>query len=435
MPDERRTSSDAPRVNNARSIAFTGLGHHGPQGDITVKRFATTLLVAGLLATPMLVVPPAAEAHVSIGISIGIAPPVMPVYAQPVIPGPGYIWTPGYWAWDSAYNNYYWVPGTWVMPPMVGLLWTPGWWGWESGYYRWHGGYWGHHVGFYGGVNYGFGYFGSGYSGGYWRGRNFFYNRAVSNVNVTNIRNVYVDKTVINNVHVNRVSYNGGHGGLTAQPSMEQRGWAKERRYDPTSMQVHQRTTAMSNPGQRFNANQAHPAVYATQHPGHFDGPHAVRAEGVAKSQMATAPGRPTMMKPSTTGNRGYVQAPRKDTSRGYPIEHGSNAYPIEHGNAATPRPQSQRGYPIETGNVAAPRNADHGMRMQGQSYREAEDMHTRHASPRDNGFQQPQRAEPQYAAPRQQGNRGYAEPREHADRHEGREGKPAKEGHDGHQH
>ena len=24
----------------------------------------------------------------------------LPVYEQPVIPGPGYIWTPGYWAWS-----------------------------------------------------------------------------------------------------------------------------------------------------------------------------------------------------------------------------------------------------------------------------------------------------------------------------------------------
>ena len=29
------------------------------------------------------------------------------------LPGPGYIWTPGYWAYDPA-DGYYWVPGTWV---------------------------------------------------------------------------------------------------------------------------------------------------------------------------------------------------------------------------------------------------------------------------------------------------------------------------------
>ena len=57
-------------------------------------------------------------------VSITIAPPVLPVYVQPALPGPGYIWTPGYWAYGD--DDYYWVPGTWVLPPTVGLLWTPG---------------------------------------------------------------------------------------------------------------------------------------------------------------------------------------------------------------------------------------------------------------------------------------------------------------------
>ena len=52
-------------------------------------------------------------------------------------------------------------------------------------------GYWGPHVGFYGGINYGFGYFGAGYDGGYWRGRDFYYNRSVTRVNTTVIHNVY----------------------------------------------------------------------------------------------------------------------------------------------------------------------------------------------------------------------------------------------------
>jgi len=107
----------------------------GPFGELIVKHIATTLLVAGLMASPMLALPPTAQAavNIGIGISVGIPPPALPVYAQPVVPGPGYIWTPGYWAWDPSYNDYYWVPGTWVMPPQVGLLWTPGWWGWSEG--------------------------------------------------------------------------------------------------------------------------------------------------------------------------------------------------------------------------------------------------------------------------------------------------------------
>ena len=40
------------------------------------------------------------------------APPALPVYVQPPLPAPGFIWTPGYWAYGDA--GYYWVPGVWV---------------------------------------------------------------------------------------------------------------------------------------------------------------------------------------------------------------------------------------------------------------------------------------------------------------------------------
>ena len=142
----------------------------------------------------------------------GLEPPAIPVYAQPICPGPGYLWTPGYWAWsDDA--GYYWVPGTWVLAP-IGMYWTPGYWGWGGGYYMWHPGYWGPHVGFYGGINYGFGYTGVGFYGGEWRGGGFYYNRSVTNVSVTNVTNVYNRTVIVNNV--NRVSYNGGEGPVTS---------------------------------------------------------------------------------------------------------------------------------------------------------------------------------------------------------------------------
>ncbi len=54
--------------------------------------------------------PLASLAGVSVGISVNIAPPALPVYTQPVCPGVGYIWTPGYWAYGD--DDYYWVPGT-----------------------------------------------------------------------------------------------------------------------------------------------------------------------------------------------------------------------------------------------------------------------------------------------------------------------------------
>ena len=125
----------------------------------------TTFLVSLLLAIVVLSMPSATAAQ--IGVSITIAPPVLPVYEQPICPAPNNIWTPGYWAYGP--EGYFWVPGTWIEAPQVGFLWTPGYWGWGGGVYLWHGGYWGPHIGFYGGVNYGFGYGGVGYAGGEWR--------------------------------------------------------------------------------------------------------------------------------------------------------------------------------------------------------------------------------------------------------------------------
>jgi hypothetical protein len=145
-------------------------------------------------------------------------PPPLPDYDQPPCPGDDYIWTPGYW--DYASTGYYWVPGVWVEAPYVGALWTPGYWGYSHNRYAFFHGYWGPHIGFYGGVNYGFGYVGVGYQGGYWNGGRFDYNRSVNNVNVTVVHNVY-SRTVVNNTTIinnNRVSYNGGSGGIQLRP-------------------------------------------------------------------------------------------------------------------------------------------------------------------------------------------------------------------------
>src|ERR1700723_1671125 len=75
-----------------------------------------------ILGLTMAVPSISASAEVSISISVPIAPPPLPVYVQPPIPEEGYLWTPGYWAYEEA-GGYYWVPGTWVRPPSIGVLW------------------------------------------------------------------------------------------------------------------------------------------------------------------------------------------------------------------------------------------------------------------------------------------------------------------------
>jgi hypothetical protein len=120
---------------------------------------------------------------------ISQAPPAIPDYDQPAAPGDGYIWTPGYWAWGQ--DGYEWVNGAWVAAPYSGALWTPGYWGYGGDGYFWNTGYWGPYVGYYGGINYGFGYFGIGFYGGYWGGGRFWYNRAYCNIGIGRGFNAY----------------------------------------------------------------------------------------------------------------------------------------------------------------------------------------------------------------------------------------------------
>jgi len=201
-------------------------------------------------------------AQISVGISVNIAPPVLPTYTQPPCPVDGYLWTPGYWAYDQD-GGYYWVPGVWVSPPRVGYLWTPGYWGYDGGAYIFHEGYWGPHIGFYGGVNYGYGYAGSGYVGGRWAGNSFQYNTAVVNVNNTVVHNTYVNKTVINNnVTVNNNSFNGP-GGVTAKPQPQERAAERENHIQPTADQINHRQIAVKDQSQFARNNNGHPATAA----------------------------------------------------------------------------------------------------------------------------------------------------------------------------
>jgi hypothetical protein len=224
-----------------------------------------------MLATIFLALPGTSPAQVSVGVSIHVGPPVLPVYAQPICPGVGYIWTPGYWAYGA--DGYFWVPGTWVLAPRPGFLWTPGYWGFVGGAYVWRAGYWGPHVGFYGGVNYGFGYGGVGFVGGRWNGGVFAYNTAVTNVNTTVIHNTYVNKTVVvNNTTVNRVSYNGGEGGTTAQPTAAEKSAENEKHIEPTKAQTQHEHAASSNRSLLASENHGRPSVAATSKPGEFKG-------------------------------------------------------------------------------------------------------------------------------------------------------------------
>jgi len=257
-------------------------------------------------------------AAAQVGITVAFGPPAIPVYEQPVCPGDGYIWTPGYWAWDGDFDDYYWVPGTWVLAPEAGFLWTPPWWGWDGGVFLFHEGFWGPQVGFYGGINYGFGYFGVGFVGGRWEGGHFFYNREVANVNVVDIHTVYNEHvTIVNNSHV---SYNGGEGGLTARPTPEEEAAAREHHVGPVAAQNEHIEAARNNRDLRASVNQGRPSIAATARPGDFH-------TGAVAAREAGAPYHPPANRGSA--NRGAENTPHNN------IAHAKDLPPI--GRPAAP--------------------------------------------------------------------------------------------------
>ncbi|HLH05618.1 MAG TPA: hypothetical protein VKW78_00125 [Terriglobales bacterium] len=277
--------------------------------------FRCVLLLAGILALSS-----GALAQVSVGVSVRIGPPPLPVYEQPVCPGEGYIWIPGYWAWGP--GGFFWVPGTWVLAPRVGWLWTPGYWGWGGGVYVWHPGYWGPHVGFYGGINYGFGYTGVGYAGGYWRGGAFVYNRAVTNVNVTVVHNTYNQTVINNNVTINRVSYNGGAGGVNARPTASEQVAAREQHMAATPVQTEHERASSSNRALLASANHGQPPVAATARPGVFAGRDVVpsRPGGARATERPGAPGvnaRNEERPPARNGERPAARGEARPAPRG----------------------------------------------------------------------------------------------------------------------
>jgi hypothetical protein len=209
-------------------------------------------------------------AGIDLVVYVNLGPPSLPAYGyyEPPPPGPGYLWQPGYWGWGDA--GWYWVPGTWMQPPEVGLYWTPGYWSWNDWCqcYGWNPGYWAQQVGFYGGINYGFGYYGNGYVGGYWQNGGFYYNRAVV-TNVTNVTNVYYNSSVIatHTVTNSHVAFNGGSEGIPARPTSTQRAVGRMRHVPMTSTQVQHAQWAARDRTLLYNVNHGRPATVAVARP------------------------------------------------------------------------------------------------------------------------------------------------------------------------
>src|SRR5260370_1423917 len=109
------TRREVPTSGVGDNCRFSGgsvfVGQGSEEGEHRMRNLIRGLTAAVLLAA----LPVISDAGVLIGVSVNIAPPVLPVYVQPPCPAAGYIWIPGYWAWGD--EDYYWVPGTSALAP------------------------------------------------------------------------------------------------------------------------------------------------------------------------------------------------------------------------------------------------------------------------------------------------------------------------------
>jgi hypothetical protein len=323
-------------------------------------KFMRAIIPAMILALLVCLNP--ATSSAAVFVSVGFAPPVLPVYEQPLCPQDGWMWTPGFWAYGD--DGYYWVPGTWVPAPYEGALWTPGYWGWGNGLYIWHGGYWGPHVGYYGGVNYGFGYMGIGFVGGMWAGGAFRYNTAVMHVNTTVIHNTYVDRTSVerNTVANDRhVAFSGGPGGINHPATAQENQYSHESHTAPTSYQTQHETAARTNVNNYASHNGGHPTNAATDRPlaggGHgpaAGGNHTNTPNPSAGNHNAGAgsPGAPNdrtyNASHSNTGNRSEptVNHPAPQTHETQPTRENRPTPEERPAPAERPTPQPHESHP-----------------------------------------------------------------------------------------
>jgi hypothetical protein len=335
-----RQIADAKESSVVDLIELSEAMDHQAEG--TTMRFILSIRSL-LFALILLAISAASSAQIGFGVSIRIAPPELPVYEQPVCPEDGYIWTPGYWSYGD--DDYFWVPGTWVMAPEPGYLWTPGYWGWGDNAYLFHEGYWGTEVGFYGGISYGYGYFGNGYEGGRWDNGHFFYNQSYSHVNVSINRNVY-NTRIENRSTENRVSFNGGNGGVNVRATSRQEAFANEKHMAPVGAQTEHFQTARANPELRASANHGKPPIAATSKPGAFKEGGAVAAKeggtvyaAPANAEKDTArlvgetartTGETSRANADTNHLKAETGRPAADTVRPAPAVHAKDLPPAE---------------------------------------------------------------------------------------------------------
>ena len=96
--------------------------------------------VAGCVERTVYVTGPAGAAVPPGEVVVTEAPPQPQLDVLVAAPGPGYVWTPGYWSWRG---HWVWVGGRWVIAPHPRAVFVPGRWVRHGHGWVWVRGHWG----------------------------------------------------------------------------------------------------------------------------------------------------------------------------------------------------------------------------------------------------------------------------------------------------
>ena len=118
-------------------------------------------------------------------------------------------------------------------------------------------------------------------------GQQFYYNTTVSHVNATNIHNTYT-QTVVNNTTVNRVSFNGGTGGVAVRPTAAEQAAARAPHRPATAVQVQHRQAVMASHTRLASDNRDKPQIAATSRPAELNGREVVKASSAGTPEKAS---------------------------------------------------------------------------------------------------------------------------------------------------
>jgi hypothetical protein len=99
------------------------------------------IVSAAMLVAAMMSAGACAGPRYSAGFGVRYGPPPPPRYGiVGYAPGPGYVWTDGYW--NRGPRGWNWAAGSWRRPPRPRAMWVPGRWEQWHGDYRFRQGYW-----------------------------------------------------------------------------------------------------------------------------------------------------------------------------------------------------------------------------------------------------------------------------------------------------